>query len=118
MKSEKLFPISINPQFCIRCEKCSYSCPPKAIFFRESLRYVDYNKCKECLKCVDVCEHNAIVVISLEEGRLVDFKIDKERCTVCKKCLEENFCFQNLFELSFESDTEEEFIKFNNISMD
>ncbi|MBY8979929.1 MAG: 4Fe-4S binding protein [Candidatus Lokiarchaeota archaeon] len=73
---EKLFPISINPQFCVRCEKCSYSCSTKAIFFRDSLRYVDYNKCKGCLKCVNVCEHNAIVVISLEEGRLIDFKID------------------------------------------
>lgn len=118
MQSEKLFPISINLQFCVHCEKCSYSCSPKAIFFRDSLRYVDYNKCKGCLKCVNVCEHNAIVVISLEEGRLVDFKIDKERCTVCKKCLESNFCFQNLFELRIDSDTEEEYIKFNNNSMD
>ena len=118
MISEKLFPISVNPQFCIRCEKCSYSCSPKAIFFRDSLRYVDYNKCKGCLKCVDVCEHNAIEVISLEEGRLVDFKIDKERCTVCKKCLDPNFCFQNLFELRIEPDTKEEYIAFKNISTD
>ena len=118
MESEKLFPISINPQFCIRCEKCSYSCPPKAIFFRDSLRYVDYNKCKGCLKCVSVCEHNAIIVISLEEGRLVNFKIDKERCTVCKKCLESNFCFQNLFKLEFDSNSKEEYITFRNSSMD
>ena len=118
MQSEKLFPISVNPQFCVRCEKCSYSCSPKAIFFRDSLRYVDYNKCKGCLKCVDVCEHNAIVVISLEEGRLLDFKIDKERCTVCKKCLEVNFCFQNLFKLCVEPDTNKEYIKFNNTSTD
>ncbi|MFX0073997.1 MAG: 4Fe-4S binding protein [Candidatus Hermodarchaeota archaeon] len=118
MISEKLFPISINPQFCIRCEKCSYSCPPKAIFFKNTLRYVDYNKCKGCLKCVDVCEHNAIVVISLEEGRLVNFTIDKYRCTVCKKCLEQLFCFQNLFELEIDSDTQEEFISFNNNSVD
>jgi len=115
---EKLFPISINPQFCVRCEKCSYSCPTKAIFFRDSLRYVDYNKCKGCLKCVDVCEHNAIVVISLEEGSLIDFKIDKERCSVCKKCLESNFCFQNLFKLVVDSNKTKEYIEFNNNSMD
>jgi len=114
---EKLFPISINPQFCVRCERCSYSCSPKAIFFRDSLRYVDYNKCKGCLKCVSVCEHNAIEVISLEEGRLIDFKIDKERCSVCKKCLEPNFCFQNLFKLCVESDTNKEYIEFNNTSI-
>ncbi|MHA1526457.1 MAG: 4Fe-4S binding protein, partial [Promethearchaeota archaeon] len=111
---EKLFPISINPQFCIRCEKCSYSCPTKAIFFRDSLRFVDYNKCKGCLKCVDVCEHNAIVVTSLEEGRLTNFKIDYERCTVCKKCLELKFCFQNLFMLCIDSDAGKEYIEFNN----
>ena len=114
---EKLFPISVNPQFCVRCEKCSYSCHTKAIFFRDSLRFVDYNKCKGCLKCVDVCEHNAIVVISLEEGRLKNFKIDYERCTVCKKCLELKFCFQNLFMLSFDSDAGKEYIKFNSKSM-
>ncbi|MFX0081177.1 MAG: 4Fe-4S dicluster domain-containing protein [Candidatus Hodarchaeota archaeon] len=51
---EKLFPININPQFCILCQKYSHSCPSKAIFFRNSLRYVDYNKCKGCLKCVSV----------------------------------------------------------------
>jgi len=117
MKMEKLFPISINPHFCVRCEKCSYSCSTKAIFFRDSLRYVDYNKCKGCLKCVDVCEHNAIEVISIDEGHLVDFKIDKERCTVCKKCLEPNFCFQDLFNLCVESDTNKEYIEFNNESM-
>lgn len=51
-------------------------------FFKDTLRYVDYNKCKGCLKCVDVCEHNAIEVISMEDGQLIDFEIDSERCTV------------------------------------
>jgi NAD-dependent dihydropyrimidine dehydrogenase PreA subunit len=115
---EKLFPISINPQFCIRCEKCAYSCPPKAIFFRNSLRYVDYNKCKGCLKCIDVCEHNAIEVISLEEGELIDFKIDYERCNICKKCLENGFCFQNLFYLTHNSKNSKESIEFRKENMD
>ncbi len=115
---EKLFPISINPHLCIRCEKCSYSCPTKAIFFRDSLRYVDYNKCKGCLRCVDVCEHNAIEVTSLEEGRLINFKIDNERCTICKKCLEKGFCFQNLFVLSKNPETDKELIIFNKKDME
>jgi NAD-dependent dihydropyrimidine dehydrogenase PreA subunit len=109
---EKLFPLSVNPNFCILCQKCSYSCPTKAIFFRNSSRYVDYNKCKGCLKCVDVCEHNAIEVISMEEGELVDFKINNERCNVCKKCLENDFCFQNLFNLSVDSNTGKKYIIF------
>jgi len=114
---EKLFPISINTQFCIRCEKCSYSCPQKAIFFRNSLRYVDYNKCRGCLKCVDVCEHNAIEVISIEEGELIDFKIDSERCNVCGKCLENGFCFQNLFSITHNSKINKEVIEFNKENM-
>jgi len=115
---EKLFPISVNPQFCVRCQKCMYSCHPKAIFFKDTLRYVDYNKCKGCLKCVDVCEHNAIEVISMEEGQLIDFEIDSERCTVCKKCLEEGFCFQNLYVLIIDPDSDKKQITFNKKNMD
>ena len=110
---EKLFPISINPQLCTRCQKCSSSCPKKAIFFRNSLRYVDYNECKGCLKCVDVCEHNAIEVISMVEGKLVDLQINRDRCQVCKTCLENGFCFQNLFVISIEEETGKEIIIFN-----
>ena len=65
-KEEKLFPISINPNFCIRCEKCSYSCPPKAIFFRDTLRYVDYDKCQGCLKCELSCPQGAIKPVLYE----------------------------------------------------
>ena len=110
-KEEKLFPISINPNFCIRCEKCSYSCSPKAIFFRDSLRYVDYDKCEGCLKCVEVCEHGAIEVISIEEGTLKGFNIDPEKCTLCKLCLKEDFCFHQLFELK-KNDNGNEYISF------
>jgi ferredoxin len=99
IKDEKLFPISINTEFCIRCERCMYSCHEKAIFFRDSLRYVDYDKCQGCLKCVEVCEHGAIEVISIEEGKLKGFNVDQEKCTLCKVCLQDNFCFKNLYEL-------------------
>jgi NAD-dependent dihydropyrimidine dehydrogenase PreA subunit len=76
-----------------------FSCHQKAIFFKNSMRYVDYDKCKGCLKCVDVCEHGAIEVISIEEGKLKGFTIDPEKCTLCKICLTNEFCFQDLFEL-------------------
>jgi ferredoxin len=98
-EQEKLFPISINPNFCVRCERCMYSCSPKAIFFKDSLRYVDYDRCQGCLKCVEVCEHGAIEVISIQEGKFDGFSIDKTKCNLCKTCLEENFCFQDLFKL-------------------
>jgi NAD-dependent dihydropyrimidine dehydrogenase PreA subunit len=73
------------------------SCHEKAIFFKDSMRYVDYDKCKGCLKCVDVCEHGAIEVISIEEGKLKGFSIDSEKCNLCKICLNNNFCFKHLF---------------------
>jgi len=110
-KDEKLFPISINPNLCVRCERCMYSCPQKAIFFRNTIRYVDYDKCRGCLKCVDVCEQGAIEVISIEKGKLKGFIIDSEKCTLCKICLNGDFCFKNLFELQ-KDENGKEWIKF------
>lgn len=97
MESEKLFPIYINPNLCIRCQRCMHSCSNKAIFFNRSLRYVNYNKCQGCLKCVDICEYGAIEVISVREGELKGLSIDHEKCEFCKLCIEEDFCFQQLF---------------------
>ena len=108
---EKLFPISVNRNLCVRCQKCAYSCSPKAIFWRDSLRFVNYEKCQGCLKCVDVCEHGAIEVISLTEGKLVSFDIDEESCLLCKKCLNDGFCIENLFTLEITHEGKEE-IKF------
>ena len=113
MKDEKLFPISINPELCVRCQRCMYSCHPKAIFFKNSLRYVDYDKCQGCLKCVDVCEHGAIEVISIDKGKLKGFRIDQEKCVLCKLCIKDEFCFQHLFELQKDKNTDKESIKFN-----
>ncbi len=112
MEKEKLFPIYINPNLCVLCQRCMYSCPKKAIFFRNSLRYVNYDKCQGCLKCVDVCEHGAIEVISIKEGKLRGFSIDQESCTLCRICLDEDFCFQSLFELEKDEKTGKELIKF------
>jgi len=111
MIDEKLFPISINPNLCVRCQRCVFSCHEKAIFFKNSMRYVDYDKCKGCLKCVDVCEHGAIEVISIKEGKLKGFYIDSEKCTLCKICLNDNFCFKKLFELQKDENGKEQ-IKF------
>ena len=112
MEDEKLFPISINSELCVRCQRCMYSCSPKAIFFKNSLRYVDYDKCQGCLKCVDVCEHGAIEVISLKEGKLKGFSIDHEKCALCKLCIEKDFCFQELFKLKKDKNANKEWIEF------
>lgn len=113
MEYEKLFPICVNPNLCKLCLRCMFSCPNKAIFFKNSLRYVNYEVCKGCLKCVDVCEHGAIEVVSIEQGHLTGFNIDQEKCTLCKICLEEDFCFKNLFKLKKDNNTGKEWIKFH-----
>lgn len=118
IKEEKLFPISANPDLCILCERCSYSCSSKAIFFKNSMRFVNYNKCEGCLKCVSVCEHGAIEVISLEEGALKGFEIDDQKCTLCKTCLSPDFCFQNLYELKEDKESNQEYIIFNQGSIE
>ncbi|MBD3255036.1 MAG: 4Fe-4S dicluster domain-containing protein [Candidatus Lokiarchaeota archaeon] len=117
MKDEKLFPISVNPKLCVRCQRCMYSCHPKAIFFKDSKRYVNYEKCEGCLKCVDVCEHNAIEVISIDEGELKGFTIDDQKCTLCNSCVQDNFCFLGLFELQ-ETDRGKKRIKFKGGEID
>ena len=93
-----------------------YSCPPKAIFFKDSIRYVNYEKCEGCLRCIEACEHGAIEVISIQEGKLKGFYIDKDKCVLCLSCLEPNFCFQDLFRLA-KGDNGQEYIVFNNKSL-
>ena len=113
LNEEKLFPISASKNLCVRCEKCMYSCPSKAIFFKTSTRYVNYEKCEGCLRCVEACEHGAIEVISIKAGKLKGFYIDHNRCVLCKNCLEPNFCFQDLFELK-EDENNQKVIVFKN----
>lgn len=45
---------------CIGCTKCYQVCEFDAITMANNLAYIDYNKCKLCRKCVDVCPTNAI----------------------------------------------------------
>ncbi len=97
---EKFVPVQINQELCVRCERCVRACNSKAIYFENSIRLIDYSKCKACLNCVQVCPRNAVEVTSIEfEDQVVSIKVDHEKCSMCKKCLEESgkFCPKNLF---------------------
>jgi len=97
---EKFVPVQINQELCVRCERCLRACNAKAIYFENSIRLIDYSKCKACLNCVQVCPRNAVEVTSIEfEDQVVSIKIDHEKCSMCEDCLDAsgNFCPKNLF---------------------
>lgn len=45
---------------CIACGKCAKACEFDAIVIENNLAYIDYNKCRLCRKCVEVCPTGAI----------------------------------------------------------
>jgi len=49
---------------CIGCGKCQKECKFEAITIENNLSYIDFNKCKMCRKCVDVCPTHAIIAVN------------------------------------------------------
>ncbi len=47
---------------CIACKKCENECPFDAIHVIENLAVINYEKCKNCTKCVQVCPRKIIEV--------------------------------------------------------
>lgn len=63
---------------CINCTYCDNACPDYCFVWEEDvdkrgreqmfLRGIEYNYCKGCLKCVEVCPTGALVAMVEEEG--------------------------------------------------
>ena len=45
---------------CIACRLCEKNCPTGAITVENNLAHIDYEKCIDCLKCVEVCPKHCI----------------------------------------------------------
>ncbi len=46
---------------CTGCKLCEKNCPADAIHVNDNLAEIDYTKCTECGKCVEVCPRKIIV---------------------------------------------------------
>jgi TPP-dependent indolepyruvate ferredoxin oxidoreductase alpha subunit len=60
----------IDPTICKSCDPCAVEmkCEQKNVVIREDRAdkpWIDFNKCRGCMKCKQFCEYNAI----LEEAK-------------------------------------------------
>lgn len=79
--------IAIDVAACPRgCDDCVAVCPRGALSLKRGRVVVDQDRCLRCPHCADACEHGAIRVTPLFEGRLT---IDSDKCpTDCTRCVD------------------------------
>ncbi|MBQ8836214.1 MAG: RnfABCDGE type electron transport complex subunit B [Clostridia bacterium] len=51
---------------CIACKKCELNCHAQAISVKDNLAAIDYEKCTNCGKCVEVCPVHCITAVNFE----------------------------------------------------
>ena len=53
---------------CISCGKCVRECEFDAVHVINNIARIDYDKCKYCGKCVDVCPKHCIIDLTVERS--------------------------------------------------
>ena len=66
----------VNPDKCIGCGLCMFSCPEDAIEFKDGKAIIDPKKCKSCGTCVKRCPTGAIEQYKVEQDKQEDEKTD------------------------------------------
>ena len=66
---------------CIGCSKCEKECAFGAITVGDNVSYIDYNKCRLCRKCVEVCPTKAIHTVNFPAPKPVKEKEERKEAT-------------------------------------
>lgn len=62
-----------NADFCIHCQFCWVYCPDMSIVSKDKkMQGVDYQHCKGCGVCVDVCPTNPKSLLMFEEQTVIE----------------------------------------------
>ena len=91
------YEVSDNCRGCL-AHPCTSACPTKAISIVDGRSVIDKEKCVKCGRCSESCPYNAIVkydrpcaaacgVNAIESDELGRAKINHEKCVSCGQCL-------------------------------
>lgn len=74
---------------CSGCAKCADACRYDAISLEKNLAAIDYDKCKLCMECVDVCDVHNIITVNVPAEKITSANEQRVKRLERKKKQEE-----------------------------